>query len=176
LGTDHDEDVAKALNKEESKDECIHNYIAPSTLHNTLLAVEEQKLYNDYTEWMKEHGSKFDRIVLKHFGPDYRGIIAKENIERGEQIMYIPKSLLITLITARQSKIGTLIQAKNTTLIYPNNSLLSSYLLYEQANPSLPWKMLVSGFPKNVNNFPIFFTEAEKKLLAGSHFLSILLM
>jgi len=176
LGTDNEEDVEKALNKEESKDECTHSYIAPSTLHFTLLASEEQKLYRDYTTWMKEHGSKFDKMVLKHFGPDYRGIIAKEDIERGEQIMYIPKCLLITLTIARQSKIGTLIQAKNTSLIYPNNSLLSSYLLYEQANPSLPWKMLISGFPRDLSNFPIFFTEAEKKLLVGSHFLSILLL
>lgn len=170
LGTDHYEGASKS--KEESKDEFVHNCSAPSTLCSELLAKEEEKLYSDYTAWMKENGSKFDKIELKHFGSDYRGIVATEDIERGEHIMYIPKPLLITLTTARQSKVGTQILAKNTPLIYPNNSLLSSYLLYEQANPSLSWKLLVEGFPKNVSNFPIFFGESEKKLLAGSHFLS----
>ena len=137
------------------------------------IASEELEMYKNYVAWMNQNGSKLDKIALKYFAKDFRGIVAKEDIHRGEAVIFVPKSVMITLKTAKQGKIGAQVVAKNCSLTYPNNSFLSSYVLHEQAVPSSKWKILFDAFPKNVSNFPIFFTDSEKKLLTGSPFLSI---
>jgi len=125
---------------------------------------------------MKEKGAKFDKVEIKYFYADYRGITAKEAISKEEDIIYVPKDGMITLNSAKQGVIGKKLIEKGVNLIYPNNSMLSTYVLSEQANPKTRWAWLFKAMPKTVNNFPIFFTEAEKVLLKGSPFLCMLIV
>jgi len=127
----------------------------------------------NYINWMKEQGTEMDKITIKYFSKDYRGIIAKKLIQKKEDVIFVPKCAIISLRTAKNGKIGQQLVEKKVSLAYPNNSFLSTYVLSEIANPASKWKVIFDAFPKNVSNFPIFFTETELNLLTGSPFLSI---
>lgn len=123
---------------------------------------------------MKENGAVFSKIALKFFGPSYRGIVCTSPLEKGEVILSVPKETIITLSMAKNSPVGKKLVGSGTSLIYPNNSTLATYVLQEMANPHTKWKYMLESMPKSVSNFPIFFTPEEKCLLAGSQFLRTL--
>ncbi len=138
-----------------------------------IIAPEEKEMFDKYTNWMKSLGAQFPKIELKYFRPHYRGIVATDTISKGDIIISVPKEGMITLRMAKQTMIGKKILDHGTSLIYPNNSLLSTYVLLEKANPKTSWAHLLEALPKSVSNFPIFFTKEEKALLTGSQFLRI---
>ena len=123
---------------------------------------------------MRDEKASFDKIDLKYFYADYRGVTAKETIAKDECVIYVPIKRMITLSMARKGEIGKKLMDQKVSLVYPNNSFLSTYVLSEKSNPKTEWTMLFDAMPKSVSNFPIFFTEEEKKLLAGSPFLRML--
>lgn len=128
-------------------------------------------LYSEYEKWMLSLGSKFNKIALHFFHPDYRGVIAKRKIYKGDEIVIVPRDGMITLSMAKKAPIGAKMVAANISLIYPNNSFLSSYVIYERAQPTSKWKYFFDCLPKSVDNFPVFFTKEELDMLKGSTFL-----
>ena len=116
-------------------------------------------------------GSKFSKIEVKLFGPNYRGVVATESIEKDEIIISVPKEDMITLTMAKNTSIGKRITEAKVSLIYPNNSTLATYVLLEEKNPKTKWRYMLDSMPKSVDNFPIFFKKEEKDLLKGTQFL-----
>jgi len=133
--------------------------------------MEEKELYERYESWMKSMGAQFSKIALKYFRPDYRGVVATSDINKGDIVISVPKEAMITLKMAKQTAVGKKVQDNGISLIYPNNSMLSTFVLLELANPKTIWTYLFKALPKSVSNFPIFFTKEEKQLLEGSQFL-----
>ena len=43
-------------------------------------------------DWMNEGGSNFEKLKMRYYGPDYRGVHASTNIKKGETILYVPKN------------------------------------------------------------------------------------
>lgn len=56
--------------------------------------------------WMREGGALFDKLKLRYYAPDYRGVHAARNIKKGETILYVPKNEIVTLEMAQESPIG----------------------------------------------------------------------
>ena len=132
---------------------------------------EEETLYKEYAEWIKSEGATFDKVSLKYFHPDYRGLVANSSIEKEGEVLFVPEKAMITLKMAKESPIGVKLKNGDANLIYPNNSTLSTFVLNEVANPRTKWTFFLKALPKSVTSFPIFFTEEERKLLTGSLFL-----
>ena len=42
-------------------------------------------------DWMLQGGADFDKLKMRYYGPDYRGVHAARNIKKGETILYVPK-------------------------------------------------------------------------------------
>ena len=139
-----------------------------------MISKEEKELYDSYANWMKSKGSIFSKISLKYFYEDYRGIIADEDIDDEETILFIPVDAMITLEMAKVGPIGKKLIANNANLVYPNNSTLATYVLWEMANPNTPWTYLFKALPQSVSIFPIFYTPEELKLLTGSFFIKFI--
>ena len=55
---------------------------------------------------MLEGGANFDKLKMRYYAPDYRGVHASRNIKKGETILYVPKHEIITLEMAMESPIG----------------------------------------------------------------------
>jgi len=58
-------------------------------------------------EWLKQGGAQFEKLKLRYYTEDYRGVHAARNIRRGETILYVPKDQLLTLDMAMASPIGS---------------------------------------------------------------------
>jgi histone-lysine N-methyltransferase SETD3 len=79
--------------------------------------------------------------------------------------------MLLTLDMAKETNIANAILNTNIDLLSPKHCFLSIYLLQEKYNEYTNWKNYLNVLPKNYSNFPIFYTDNEKKLLQGSPFL-----
>lgn len=57
----------------------------------------ERKRFTELLEWMKEGGANYDKLKLRYYAENYRGVHAKQNIKSGEVILYVPLKQIITL-------------------------------------------------------------------------------
>ena len=80
--------------------------------------------------------------------------------------------MLITLEMAKESPYGMKMVSANLNLNSPKHCFLTTYILQEKLNPQTKSQNYIEILPKSYENFPIFFTEEEKKMLLGSPFLS----
>lgn len=156
------------LEKMQGKKEEEMDVNSKEIVSSVKIAPKELKFYDDYIQWVKKQGADFGKLALKYFSSSYRGISAKQDIKKDDIIVYVPKEAMITLKTARNGPIGTKIVSSNLSMIYPNNSTLSTYVLTEMIKPDSKWAFLFKSFPQSVSNFPLFFSQAELKLLQGS--------
>lgn len=56
-------------------------------------------------------------------------------------------------------------------LISPKHSFLCTFVMQERRKPDSEWNIYINILPQSYSNFPIFFTDEEKKMLEGSPFL-----
>ena len=42
-------------------------------------------------KWLADGGSQFDKLKIRYYSEDYRGVHASKNIKKGETILYVPK-------------------------------------------------------------------------------------
>jgi len=56
--------------------------------------------------WLKDGGSEFDKLKIRYYLEDYRGVHAARDIKKGETILYVPKNMIITLEMAMSSPVG----------------------------------------------------------------------
>ena len=53
-----------------------------------------------------DDGANFDKLKLRYYAPDYRGVHAARDIKKGETIVYVPLQEIITLEMAMECPIG----------------------------------------------------------------------
>ncbi len=126
-------------------------------------------------KWLQNGGSKYDKLKIRFYTPIYRGVHAARDIRAGEEILLIPKEQIITLEMAFASPIGKKMMDHNlrSHLLSPKHSFLTTYILQEnEKGDASPFFPFIDILPKSFENFPIFFTEEEKKYLEGSPFLT----
>lgn len=133
----------------------------------------ERQRFEKLLEWLKEGGSEFDKLKIRYYSDDYRGVHAARDIKKGETILYVPKHQIITLEMAISSPIGKKMYEKGLRqrLISPKHSFLSTFIMQERRKPDSMWLTYIDILPKSYSNFPIFFTDDEKTWLKGSPFL-----
>jgi histone-lysine N-methyltransferase SETD3 len=127
----------------------------------------ERQRFDKLLKWLKEGGSEFDKLKIRYYTPDYRGVHAARDIKKGETILYIPKEQIITLEMAFASPVGKKMYEKGLRqrLISPKHSFLATFIMQERRKPDSEWNIYIDILPKSYTNFPIFFTEEEKKWL-----------
>eukprot|EP00829_Urostomides_striatus_P007156 TRINITY_DN1784_c0_g2_i1.p3 TRINITY_DN1784_c0_g2~~TRINITY_DN1784_c0_g2_i1.p3 ORF type:complete len:109 (+),score=34.35 TRINITY_DN1784_c0_g2_i1:45-371(+) len=69
------------------------------------------------TDWMNKLGSHFSKIALKLFYTDYRGVVATDDIAKGEVIVFVPKEGMITLSLAKSGRIGKKLVEKGVSMV-----------------------------------------------------------
>lgn len=112
-------------------------------------------------------------MKIRYYTEDYRGVHAARDIKKGETILYVPKKRIITLEMAFASPVGRKMYEKGLRqrLISPKHSFLATFIMQERRKEHTEWDPYIDILPKSYSNFPIFYTEEEKKLLHGSPFL-----
>ena len=132
----------------------------------------EKTRFETMFKWMREWGANFDKLKVRYYAPDYRGVHAARDIKKGETILYVPKSEIITLEMAMESPIGALMHARNfrQRLISPKHSFLATYIMQERRKTDSWFDKYIDILPKAFDNFPIFYTQVERTWLEGSPF------
>lgn len=59
---------------------------------DNLLAVDhpERARFERLIEWMRSGGAQFNKMKLRYYSADYRGVHAARDILEGETILYVP--------------------------------------------------------------------------------------
>jgi histone-lysine N-methyltransferase SETD3 len=125
-------------------------------------------------KWLKDGGSKYEKLKIRFYTPIYRGVHAANKIKAGEEILFVPKDLIITLEMAEESPIGTKMMYHNlkSKLLSPKHGFLTTFILQEKKKgEDSVFFPFIDILPKSFGNFPIFFTPEEKEWLKGSPFL-----
>lgn len=132
----------------------------------------EKERFETMFSWMREGGGNFDKLKMRYYAPDYRGVHASRDIKKGETILYVPKQEIITLEMAMESPIGAQMAARRfrERLISPKHSFLATYVMQERRKPVSFFDKYIDILPKAFNNFPIFYTQEERTWLEGSPF------
>ena len=137
------------------------------------LPVPEEKVrFESMFNWMKKDGAEFDKLKMRYYAPDYRGVHAARDVKKGETILYVPKKEIITLEMAMESPIGAKMKAKHhrSRLISPKHSFLATYIMQDGRKEKSYYDEYIDILPKAFDNFPIFYTMEERKWLEGSPF------
>jgi protein-histidine N-methyltransferase len=134
----------------------------------------ERKKFDDLFRWSSMAGGEFPKIYLEYYSQDYRGIHCYKDLAPEECIIFIPYHHLITLQVTKENPLARKLVQNDFELNYGTDSFFAAFLLNEQSNPDSFWSPYINILPKSFENFPIFFTESEKKYLVGSPFLKII--
>jgi hypothetical protein len=78
---------------------------------------------------LKKNDCIFKSIEILEKGPGYRCVHASENIPKNEIVMFIPHKQLITVETAKKSKVVKEIEHILPLLKSPKHTLLALFLL-----------------------------------------------
>ena len=137
--------------------------------------------------WLSEGTSKFNKLKMKYYTKNYRGVHAARKIKvlndllslsynnhllkAKDEILYIPNSHLISLEMAKQTSVGMKIIENQVDLLSPKHSFLSTFLLQERKDLTSFWKPYLDILPSDFDTVPIFFSEEDLAWLEGSPFL-----
>lgn len=161
--------------KEENKDaktlkeECVKELQIDHVLKEDC---PEMQRMNKFLKWLSDGGSIFNKIKMRFYTADYRGVHAKTKIQKNEVFLVVPQSQILTLDMAKESPIGAKMVKAGLHLLSPKHSFLSTLVMQERRKPDTKWAPYLDILPKSFGNFPIFFTKEEKKWLEGSPFLN----
>lgn len=91
----------------------------------------ERARFEKLLQWLKEGGSQFDKLKIRYYTADYRGVHAARDIKKGETILYVPKHQIITLEMAMTSPVGKKMYEKGLRqrLISPKHSFLATFIM-----------------------------------------------
>lgn len=109
---------------------------------NTIAEDHPEKIrFRKLLEWLKSGGSTFDKLKIRFYTEDYRGVHAARDIKKGEIILYVPKEQIITLEMAMASPVGKKMYEKGLRqrLISPKHSFLATYIMQEKRKEQTPW-------------------------------------
>ena len=73
----------------------------------------ERTRFNAMFDWLKNDGAQFDKLKLRYYTEDYRGVHASRAIKKGETLLLVPLKDLLTLDMAMESPLGSLLAARN---------------------------------------------------------------
>ena len=132
----------------------------------------ERHRFNEMFDWLRNDGAKFDKLKLRYYTEDYRGVHCSRDVQKGEIILFVPKKNLLTLDMAMESPIGSQMAARNfrQRLISPKHSFLATFLMEEKRKVDSYYTKFIDILPKGYTNFPIFYTKEEREGLTGSPF------
>ena len=63
--------------------------------------------FNQLFKGLNENGAKFDKLKLRYYTQDYRGVHAAAPIKNGETVVYIPFDQMLTNIHAYENEFVT---------------------------------------------------------------------
>lgn len=145
----------------EIKKRCIEEFGLPHS-NADIIKIE------NFMNWIREGGAIFKGIRMKYYEPDFRGVHAVQEIKQSEIFLNVPQNLIISPKLGKETPIGSKVLNSGVRISWDYLSYIAIFLMTEMHNPESKWKPYLDIYPRMVNGFPMFYTEAEKLLLKGT--------
>ena len=121
-----------------------------------------------FSEWLEKNGAVVDGIEISEVSDSggELGLMATKELKVGDVTLTIPRKLMMSLDTAKNSEIGRLIE-KDLMLQKMNNVALSLHLLLEKTSPASFWEPYINVLPQS-HNTVLYFSPDDFQELKGS--------
>ncbi|KAI8479978.1 Histone-lysine N-methyltransferase setd3 [Branchiostoma belcheri] len=128
--------------------------------------VSRDQCFPVFLKWLEDHGVKTDAVTIEQFEVGGFGLKAVKDIKAEELFITIPRKLMLTTETARESSLGPLIKKDRILQVMANVSL-ALHVLCEKYTSSSFWAPYINIFPGTYTT-PLYFEEGEMLHLQGS--------
>jgi protein-histidine N-methyltransferase len=131
----------------------------------------ERQRFEALLDWMKQDGAEFDKMKLRFYEKNYRGVHMSRPCKKNDTILYVPLKEIITLEMCMSCPTGKLMYARGfrTRLISPKHSFFSTFLMEEKRKENSYWHKYIDILPKSFEAYPIFYSEEEMSWLENTH-------
>ncbi|KAG0469038.1 hypothetical protein HPP92_018366 [Vanilla planifolia] len=124
---------------------------------------EIESLENAYAlqQWLSESGLPEQKMDIRRVEVGERGLVALKNIRKGEKLLFVPPSLVITADSEWSCKEAGNVMRNNSVPDWP---LLATYLISEASlMESSRWSKYISALPRQPYSL-LYWTRAELDL------------
>lgn len=132
----------------------------------------ERQRFEKLFDWMKVDGANYEKLKMRYYTLNYRGVHASRAIKKGETILYVPLKEIITLEMCMDSPIGKPMFARGfrQRLISPKHSFFSTFLMEERRKGADSYySEYIDILPKSFEAYPIFYTPEEMEMLVNTN-------
>ena len=128
-----------------------------------------------FISWLNNNGATGAALYFKEYTTAMRGVYSSENISPRTNIMKVPLNMIIHNGTAEEKSVTVrkLIR-NNVSFISPAHVYISIYIVETFDDPTHFFYPYYQILPEHLNNVPLFWSDAERDELRGSHFLKLI--
>ncbi|KAK2843033.1 hypothetical protein Q7C36_011248 [Tachysurus vachellii] len=116
--------------------------------------------------WAVECGASCEGFEITSFGEEGYGLRATRDIKAEELFLWVPRKMLMTVESAKNSILG-LLYSQDRILQAMGNVTLALHLLCERATPESPWLPYIKTLPTHYDT-PLYFDEEEVRHLLAT--------
>ncbi|XP_074147431.1 actin-histidine N-methyltransferase isoform X3 [Sminthopsis crassicaudata] len=127
---------------------------------------KREDYFPDLIKWAAANGASTDGFELVNFKEEGFGLRATREIKAEELFLWVPRKLLMTVESAKNSVLGAL-YSQDRILQAMGNITLAFHLLCERANPSSFWLPYIQTLPSEYDT-PLYFEEDEVQHLQST--------
>ncbi|XP_073466927.1 actin-histidine N-methyltransferase [Aquarana catesbeiana] len=119
--------------------------------------------FTELIEWARTNEASTEGFELVEFPNEGFGLKATREIKAEELFLWVPRKLLMTVESAKNSVLGSL-YSQDRILQAMGNITLAFHLLCERADPSSFWLPYIKTLPSTYDT-PLYFEEDEVRYL-----------
>ncbi|CAM2011195.1 SET domain-containing histone-lysine N-methyltransferase [Acanthopleuribacter pedis] len=123
--------------------------------------------WSTYFVWLTEHGCRFPHIQIATMKDGERALVAMKSFDGKDEILTVPRSLMITPKTVHDSELGALIAEREVEL-HSAQTLLALFVLNESGREDSFWQPFLKRLPTNYEHVPAYFDQNLLDELVGS--------
>uniref|UniRef100_A0A4W5RC81 protein-histidine N-methyltransferase n=1 Tax=Hucho hucho TaxID=62062 RepID=A0A4W5RC81_9TELE len=125
-----------------------------------------EEFFPELMAWAQESGASCEGVEIANFAGEGFGLRATKDIKAEELFLWIPRTMLMTVESAKNSVLGPL-YSQDRILQAMGNVTLALHLLCERADPSSPWLPYIKTLPGDYDT-PLYYEEEEVRHLLST--------
>ncbi|KAK6304683.1 hypothetical protein J4Q44_G00252690 [Coregonus suidteri] len=125
-----------------------------------------EEFFPELMAWAQESGASCEGFEIADFAGEGFGLRATKDIKAEELFLWIPRTMLMTVESAKNSVLGPL-YIQDRILQAMGNVTLALHLLCERADPSSPWLPYIKTLPGDYDT-PLYYEEEEVRYLLST--------
>ncbi|XP_064489600.1 actin-histidine N-methyltransferase-like isoform X1 [Ornithodoros turicata] len=133
----------------------------------TLDLPERTNKWDAFLDWCTKNGADMKHVEIKDIGNGEYGMTAKQAIEEGDEILHVPRKLMMSALAAHSSRLGQLLQEDPVLKSMPNITLALFLILELSSGETSFWSPYISILPDSFNTV-LYFSVSDLELLRGS--------